>query len=615
MYKKLTNSLFDKYYIISQNNYDSAIILLDSINKIAKKYNDYKITTEVLREKSYIFSERGDFVKSMQLLIKALNIDEKSENSNGLASDLNLIGLLNHKQEKLDESLVYFLKAKNEFIKNNDKNGVAMVNGNLGMVYRSKNDFEKALQCYFYSLEFYKNINDKISISLLENNIGNVYKDLKQFDKALEYFKKAESLNKNIKHYYPLIANLSNIGDVYVEKNKFNIALNYYNEALTIAKNQNSVRLLKDVYLDMSVLYNKQGDFKNAYEFFKKSIVLKDSIMSDKYNNEIAELKVKYESDKKENENKLLIKDNELQSERIKNEKKQKIIFAALSVIIFLVGVFVFIQYRTKQILNKQLEQINKQIKNQNNTLKKLNKELIDSEEKLTLSNSTKDQLISMLSHDLFNPVTSLINYTNLILTSSNKKSNEELLDALIKINRTVIPLKDLLDNMLQWARSQRSSLQVNFEEVNLNTVIFEIINLYQPVANFKQIRIIYSPVTEVIANTDRLMISFILRNIINNAVKFSPKEKEINIEATQNKNLIMIIIKDEGNGFNNEILNQLNNNLTKDLKGKVNASGIGLSVSRRFIELLNGKIEFKNVNETGAEVIISLPQYQVNRV
>jgi len=614
-YLKLIDKLFDNYYNAPQNNMDSELTYLDSALKIAKTHNYTIGITNVTREKGYVFSENGNYVKAMQLLFEALKLDDKTNNNKGIASDLNLIGQSYHQQEKLDDALTYFIKSRDKFTGLNDENGVAMVNGNLGMVYREINKFEQALKCYFFSREYYLKQKDEINISLLENNIGNVYKDLKQYDKALKYFTSAKEGKIKNKKYFSLVTTLSNIGDVYVEQKNYNNAIKYYNEALVFAQSQNSLMLQKDVYLDMSVLYSKQANYKKAYETFKKSTLLKDSIISDKYNNDIAELKVKYESDKKENENKVLVKDNELQSEKIKNEKKQKLLFAALSIIIMLVGVFVFIQYRTKQILNKQLEQINKQIKNQNNTLKILNKDLIDSEEKLTLSNITKDQLISMLSHDLFNPVTSLINYTNLILTSGNNKSNEELLDALIKINRAVVPLKDLLDNMLQWARSQRNNLQVNFEEVNLNAVIFEIISLYQPVANFKQIKIIYNPVTEVIANTDRLMISFILRNIINNAVKFSPKEKEINIETTNNKNSIVVDIKDEGIGFKNEIVNQLNNSLTKDLKGELNASGIGLSVSRRFIELLNGKIEFKNVNETGAEVIISLPPNRANRV
>ena len=603
--------LYDHYYNIPQNNFDSAFIYLDSALKISKK-NNYSVgISYVMREKGYLYSEQGEFVKAMKILIEALKFDEKINNKDGVGSDLNLIGLIYNQQEKLDEALSYFIKARDKFIEIKDEHGIAMVVGNMGMVYRNKNEFELSLKCYFNSLEFYKkekNEQNEINIANLENNIGNIYKDIKKYDKALEYFFKAKVGKSKYKMYTSLVATLSNIADIYVERKQFNEALEIYNEALAMATDQKSMRLKKDVYFDLSYMYKEQGNFKLAYENFKESTNLKDSMNSEKNNNEIANLKIRYETEKKENENKILTKDNELKTVKIANERKQKLLFASLSLIILLAGIFVFIQYRTKQKLNKQLAQINNKIKNQNTTLKTLNTELIESEENLTLSNSTKDQLISMLSHDLYNPITSVINYTNITLDSIEQKSKEDLQNSLSSINNAVIPLQDLLDNILQWARAQRNNLQANIDKVYLNIVIADIIKLYQPLANFKQIKITYNNVSEDLIYSDKLMIYFILRNIVNNAVKFSPKDKEIKIEVNITDKTSTILITDQGNGFKPEMLSQLNSNETNALNG-ASGSGIGLSVSKKFVMLLNGKIEFKNGVNSGAEILISLHQ------
>ncbi len=605
--------LYDNYYNTSQNYSDSAFIYLDSALNLSKRYKYNEGISYVLREKGYIYSEQGEFVKAMKILIEALKLDEKINNKDGAGSDLNLIGLVYNQQEKLDESLSYFIKARDKFVEINDEQGIAMATGNMGMVYRNKNEFELALKSYFNSLEYYrkeKSEQNEISVANLENNIGNIYKDLKKYDKALEYFYKAKEGKSKHKQYTSLVSTLSNIGDIYVERKQFKEALVIYSEALTLAVENKSIRLQKDVYSDLSNMYKEQGNFKLAYENFKTSTHLKDSIISEKNNNIIADLKVKYDSDKKENENKVLLKDNELQLTKTANERKQKLLFATLSLLILLAGIFVFIQYRTKQKLNKQLAQINEKIKNQNTTLKTLNKELIDSEENLTLANAGKDQLISMLSHDLYNPITSVINYTNLTLETAGQQSKEDLQSSLASINNAVIPLQDLLDNILQWARSQRSNLKANFEEINLNAIISDIIKLYQPLAAFKQIRIVYNSLSEDTIKSDRLMVYFIVRNIVNNAVKFSPEGKEIVINTTTGNNFTVISVKDQGNGFKPEILAQLNNTETNDLKGQVSGSGIGLSVSRKFIKLLNGAIEFRNGEQGGAEILITL--YQV---
>ena len=605
---KQIDILFDNYYNTPQNNPDSALIYLDSALNISKK-NNYTIgITDVMREKGYIYSERGDYVKAMKILIDAIKLDEKINNKDGIASGYNLIGLLYHEQEKMNEALTYFNKARDLFTVLKDESGVAMVNANMGMIYRNLNKFEQALTCYFSALSYHQKMNKESSIANIENNIGNIYKDLKQFDKALEYFFKSKKLKTKNKLFFSLVSTLSNIGDVYVVRKEFNKASDYYNEALALAREQNSLRLQKDVFWDLSNLYKEQGNYKLAYESFKESTHLKDSIISEKYNNDIAELKVKYESDKKENENKILIKDNELQLTKTANERKQKLLFASLSLLILLAGVFVYFQYRTKKKLNKKLAEINTKIKNQNTTLKTLNKELIDSEENLTLANTSKDQLISMLSHDLYNPVTSVINYTNLTLESSEQQTKEDLQNSLKSINNAVIPLQDLLDNILQWARTQKTNLRVNYADINLHLIISDIIKLYQPVAAFKQIKIVYDTFSEDSMKSDRLMIYFILRNIVNNAVKYSPKGKEITIETQVSNNSATIFIKDQGFGFKSDILAQLNNSESTELQGQISGSGIGLSVSRKFIRLLKGKIEFGNRESGGAEIKIIFP-------
>ena len=609
---KHVEKIFDSYYNIIENSSDSIFIYLDSAYALSKKHSYHKGMTDALREKSYIYSERGDYLKAMQFAFEALRFDEKVKNTDGAASDLNLIGLIYNQQEKLDEALSYFIKARDKFMELNDKLGIAMVTVNMGMIYRNKNNFDLALKCYFISREYY--LNDKsdynlINVANLENNIGNVYKDLKEYDKALEYLFKAKEGKAKFKQYTSLVSTLSNIADIYVDKKKFDEALVYYNEAMALAKSQNSIRLQKDVYFDLSVLYREKGNYKLAYENYKLSTHLKDSIITEKNNNQIAELNVKYETEKKDNENKILIKDNELQVTRTENERKQKLLFAALSILILLAGVFVFIQFRAKQKLSKQLAQINEKIKNQNITLKTLNKELIDSEENLTIANSSKDQLISMLSHDLYNPITSVINYTNLTLETAEKLTKEDLQKSLISVNNAVLPLQDLLDNILQWARTQKSNLRAHVELIDLNMVISDIIKLYQPLANFKQIKIFYNSLSKIDFNSDRLMIYFILRNILNNAVKFSPKGKEIFIETSVSGNSVKILIRDQGNGFKEEILAQLNNRSQFQLEGQVSGSGIGLSVSRKFMELLNGEIVFSNYQEGGAEIKLTFHQ------
>lgn len=605
---KKVDALIEDFYGATYKNSDSAIVILDTADALSRRINYSGGITAVLRQRGMFYTERSDYVRSLGFLFSALKEDEKLKNDDGIGMDLLYIGLSYFKQGKMDEALSQLDKALLKYTEMSDEAGIALINANMGMVYRHMNRFDDALKCYFQVRTFYiKEHNDK-NLSSVENNIGNIYKDMKEHDKALEHFITAEILKTKVNDLFGLIAVYSNIADIYVVKKEFSKAFDYYYKALKIAEEQKSLSLEKDVYFDLANAYHQKGDYKQAYDNYKRSTELKDSIISDKYNSELADMKVKYESEKKEKENNILKKENELQDVKIVQEKKQKALFASLAILVFIAGSVVFKQYKNKQKLSRQLAKINEKVNNQNSTLRTLNTELIESEENLTKANASKDQLISILSHDLYNPVTSVINYTNQIVDRSDSMGKKELKDSFLKVNSAVIPLQDLLDNILQWARTHKSKLEPGYVDLNINKVIDEIIQLYKPAAAFKSIKIDQTFSGVFVLKTDRLMLYFILRNIVNNAVKFCNTGKQISIDMEQLNQRFVISIKDEGKGFDPEIMEQLNLENQSGSLISTHGSGIGLSVSRQFVKLLDGKIEFKNSKEGGGEVKLTFP-------
>lgn len=603
---KKVDAMIEDFYNVTYNNPDSALSILDSAEAIAGKAGYPAGITSVVRQRGMFYSERGEYVKSMALLLKALKLDEQIGNNEGAAMDELYIGLNYFQHEKLNEALVYMKKAEKWYVDKKDEAGIALLSANLGMVHRNLNQFEKALQYYFAARDYYIRQHNDRNLEHVENNIGNIYKDLLQYDKALEHFLIAKEIVSKSNDKYYLVNSFSNIADVYVGKKEFNKAIDYYNQALKIARDQKSIALEKDVHFDLAYAYELMGDFKKAFENFKSYSTLKDSTISEKYNKDLADMKVKYDSEKKESENNVLKKDNELQEVKIRQERNQKLLFAFLLGLAFLAGSLVYVQYRNKKKLSRELALINEKVNSQNSTLRTLNKELIESEENLTKANETKDQLISMLSHDLYNPVTSVINYSSSIIEKSAELSREELVNSFEKINNAVVPLQDLLDNILQWARVQKNNLEPHPEEIDLNKIAAATVQLYSPAAAFKKITIGQQVSGSTVTKTDRLMLNFIFRNLVNNAVKFCPAGKKIDVEIRNQDDKLLIFVKDEGAGFSAEMLRKLNDkNSTETINAQ--GSGIGLSVSRQFVKLLNGEIEFRNQANGGAEVIVQL--------
>ena len=603
------DSLVNEYIKVSQSNPTKSLTFLDSAQNIAKQINYKKGIADITRQRGLFYTERGDVKTSMKMLYDALKIDEEINNQKGVGKDYLYIGLNYYYQQKYNEALEEMKKGLDVYSKINDAYGEVLIIANMGMIYREFNKYEQALECYYKAKNYYAEQKKEINLSAAENNIGNVYVDMKNYDEAIKHFLIAKQLKTKNNQQYSLVYTLSNIGDVYVEKKEFNKAFEYYNQALKIAEEQKSTSLLKDVYFDISAAHEKNGNYKKALETFKASTSLKDSIVTEEYQVELADMKIKYGSEKKENENKILKTENELKTEKLTTATTQKIFFAVLSAFVIIVAFLLFFQYQNKRKINKQLELVNQKINSQNNTLKQLNTELIYSEDQLTQMNATKSQLISMLSHDLYNPVTSIISYTNEIVTTANNLNPEEFKNSFIKLNNAAIPLKDLLDNILQWAKTQKQNIQPRIETVDLTACLEEVCFLYQPTAVFKKIKFSMLFDKNIQLSSDKLMIYFIFRNIINNAVKFSPSNKTLSVQAIHKNDFVSVVIKDEGKGFSIDTLASLNAGNHQLAAASAEGSGIGLSISLQFVKLLNAKISFENNAHGGACVTISFPR------
>jgi signal transduction histidine kinase/tetratricopeptide (TPR) repeat protein len=603
---KKTDALIEAYYEASYTNPDSALAILDTAEMLARKIQYPNGITSAQRQRGMFYIERSEYLRSMALLLAALTADEASGNKDGAAMDELYIGLNYFNQGKFRESMLYMDRALKIYTSIKDAPGMAMVNMNRGMVFRNTDQFEKALTCYYGVRNYYLQ-DDKDhgrNLSRVENNIANIYKDMKLYDKALEHYFVSKDLKIKFRDEYGLMICYSNIADVYVEQKQFNAALNYYGQAMKIAREQRSPALIKDVHFDLAHAYEMMGDMKNAYLHITESTRLRDSLVSEKYNASLAEMKVKYDTEKKEGENSILKKDNELQEVKIAEEKKKKFLFASLFGMVLIVVVLVFILYRNKQKLNMRLEEVNQKVNSQNVTLRTLNAELIESEENLNKANSAKDQLISIISHDLYNPVTSVINYSAQILERKKELSKEELGASFEKVNAAVVPLQDLLENILQWARLQKKNIAPSAEDLRLREVLDDIVKLYQPAAAFRNISIHINADSTLVVHADKLMLYFILRNLLNNAVKFCTSGKNIVIDAVKDNDHLRIKVSDEGKGFSEEVRAALNSSEIETVSE--HGTGIGLSVSRKFVKAMGGKILFKNTG-SGAEVEVQL--------
>lgn len=226
--------------------------------------------------------------------------------------------------------------------------------------------------------------------------------------------------------------------------------------------------------------------------------------------------------------------------------------------------------------------------------------------------NQLKDKLLSIISHDLRNPLVSLNSFLNLLINHQDKLDKKEQVKLAEKARQSLDNLDQLLSNLLYWSRSQMNLLRLNVHEIEFTQLIKNSIQLLALDTELKNIKIVFEPTSTINCSLDSEMMEFVLRNIIGNAIKFSHWASTIYIELTEKPTAVLLSIKDEGVGMSQVQIEQI---FTKyavtSTRGtaKEKGSGLGLVLCREFIELHNGQLHIISTLGNGTEMQISLPK------
>lgn len=278
-------------------------------------------------------------------------------------------------------------------------------------------------------------------------------------------------------------------------------------------------------------------------------------------------------------------------------------------------------EYRYKE-LSRELEQkVNERTKDLETVNKQLNEELTErikienalkkNEIQLKELNTTKDKFFSIVAHDLKNPFTSLIGTSELLYDNINLMSNADIHKLALILNDSAKSGYAILQNLLDWSRSQTGLLKYNPEELNLNKLIKENISNLQLFASNKEIYFIYKPELETLIFSDNGMINTILRNLLSNSIKFSTRGSTVVIKTMKDTTEIIVSIADKGIGISPENLEKLFKLDTKfSMTGteKEQGTGLGLKLSKEMVEKEGGRIWVESIVNQGSTFYFTIP-------
>lgn len=249
-------------------------------------------------------------------------------------------------------------------------------------------------------------------------------------------------------------------------------------------------------------------------------------------------------------------------------------------------------------------------IQDKRNILQQKNNELIVNQEILKKVNSQKDKFLSIISHDMRAPLSSIISFLDYYKDNFNSFTETEINFVSTNLNLHVKKVVEMLDGLLLWSRSQTGEIQTSLEPIDLSKSINSTIDILNQTAENKKI-IITTNLHNQLVWADKNMTAFIIRNVIANAIKFTTEGGSISISTMRNKRNAFIIIKDTGVGISKD-------NLAKLFKDDINHStfgtdnekgiGLGLALCKDFMHLQNGDIEVESIVNEGTTVNLLFP-------
>lgn len=227
---------------------------------------------------------------------------------------------------------------------------------------------------------------------------------------------------------------------------------------------------------------------------------------------------------------------------------------------------------------------------------------------------ATRDKLFSIIAHDLRSPFNSIIGFSELLIENSKDILLEDSEQYIKIINSSAKNTLILLDNLLNWAKSQTGQLSFNPEKILFSEVAQEIITLSKSIAKSKNIALECSCTDNIEIYVDVNMLNTVLRNLISNAIKFTNVGGHIKVSAASKQDHVEITISDNGIGIPKEKCNELfsiASNTTTLGTADENGSGLGLVLCKEFIQKNNGDIWVESEENKGSNFIFTLPIYK----
>ncbi len=578
--------------ILNNTNADTCIYYANRLIEIADKSNNALFLHRGYYEKGQGYLFKSQFKESSLLLLKSLDIARKNKlgAEEGLCYYILSEVFLNSNNTGL---AINYLKSAITIFKKDSSNlkYTASAYYQLGNIYLKNEKLDSAFVNFNKSAIIFKMLKFQQGLAYSIGNLGVIQFKLNKNDSARINFlfaiNELEKLGENnaIISYY-----------LYLSKNENNQnlplkALEYIKKAVSHASSNPDPMFQRDINEQLAYIYEQLGDYEKAYHYQKEFYTIRDSLINIDVVTQLANLRTEFEVGQKQAEVDFLSKLNVA--------RNREVFYALLGLAVALVLlIFIMFGYYQKLTFSRKLEY--QAIK------------LAEGKAEVEEVNNAKDRLFSVISHDLRAPVSALKSLASLVVQSLKNHKFKDANELAVSIQDTSQQIEFLLDNLLHWSISRQNLYRQRNEIFEINKLVRDVIHVYIHAAKTKQITLTFNPAYKsLIVESDQNCWATIIRNLVNNALKFTHIGGKIELSLSYDNGYVYLDVTDNGLGMNSEQVGNLFNFAgkisewgTKNEKGQ----GLGLCLVNDFVNLQGGNVEVTSEPGSGSNFRVIIP-------
>jgi signal transduction histidine kinase/AmiR/NasT family two-component response regulator len=592
---------------------------LDYFLKSLKIYRDLKNSDGVAKcsnSSGIIYRFLGDYSTALEYHLKALKIYEENEDQLGICLSMINTGVTYRNLNSPDIALDYYKKALDiaTSIENKPAQIYALIS--TGNIYWYAKEVDRALTYYNQALDITNEVGyEAENPAGLFNNIGNVYRDKGNFEKANEYYQNSLSYSKEIGDTYLIAVTLKNIGINYRLSGEYEKALKYLSDAKTIVENSRILTVHKEVLEQLSETYINIKDYEKALKYYKEFSNLRESVTDEETSNKLSIMQLGFHL--KDEASRQTINEVDLNLKMLKERNIRNIIIfiTLLSIAIIFV---LWSRYRMKLKKNQELrilnEDLEKRVEKRTKSLREENERRRIAQEHAEMANEAKNKFLANISHEVRTPLNAIIGFCD--IASKNKTSPEQM-DNLARIKDSSVHLLSLVKDIIDYSQMEMGKTTLKESSFDLKELVSSVINAFYLDAKSKKIELKYYLNETIPLNLlgDKDALGQILYNLVGNALKFTEKGSvEINVELAsepQDDHLELVFsVKDTGIGISTMKQKLIFMDFAQEYDSssrKYGGAGLGLTISKHFVELMDGKITVKSEKGKGSEFKFSV--------